>query len=357
MHNWADLGNQPMGDTTTPPVGQTSTLNTVSPPVVSTQLYNYDTNLDDDPGRTIGKGASGATDTDPGKSVSFLYGVNQTSTITGTAYVTVDAVPEGNDPALRGGESGCLSSGRDVDGVADHRAGRPAGAGSIRSQRVPQPVVHDPDYRVVQHRGEQAHPGRRPSEPGIDSEDAACLRHGELHGRPPTSLHNREPVMSSLLSALARSGKVVRDDRGITLAETIVAMALMLVVSGIVGAAFVSNSNGTTQITDDARGQQDMQIVGERITRDIRMARGVDSGSTDSYLVIWIDNNSNYPARRRRDRHLEVRVGRRGPLPSDPLRRRRQFQGGGEHRHQRFLQSHLHLHPRPARARSQVQCW
>ena len=100
--------------------------------------------------------------------------------------------------------------------------------------------------------------------------------------------------MSSLLSALARSGKVVRDDRGVTLAETIVAMALMLVVSGIVAAAFVSNSNGTTQITDDARGQQDMQIVGERITRDIRMARGVDSGSTDSYLVIWIDNNSNY---------------------------------------------------------------
>ena len=85
-----------------------------------------------------------------------------------------------------------------------------------------------------------------------------------------------------------------RDDEGMTLVELLVAMVLVGVLGAIVTAAVMMSHDQVRIADDEATGLADTKIVVERLGRDIRGSRGVDPGATESTLVLWIDNNSDY---------------------------------------------------------------
>jgi prepilin-type N-terminal cleavage/methylation domain-containing protein len=91
-------------------------------------------------------------------------------------------------------------------------------------------------------------------------------------------------------SLLAR----LRGDEGMTLVELLVAMILVSVLGAIVTAAVMMSHKQVRIADDEATGLADTRVVVERLGRDIRGSRGVDAGATDSNLVLWIDNNSDY---------------------------------------------------------------
>ena len=87
-------------------------------------------------------------------------------------------------------------------------------------------------------------------------------------------------------------------ERGLTLVELLVTMVLLGVVSAICVAAFLSGSNTVGRVDDDARGQGDQRVMSERLSRDLREARGIDTPAAGvdpkKQLTIWIDGNANY---------------------------------------------------------------
>jgi prepilin-type N-terminal cleavage/methylation domain-containing protein len=84
------------------------------------------------------------------------------------------------------------------------------------------------------------------------------------------------------------------EESGFSLVELLVAMVLLGILGSVVAVA-VSMSHRQLRVTDDeATGLSDTRVVVERLGRDIRGSRGVDAGATDSSLVLWIDNNSDY---------------------------------------------------------------
>ena len=97
-------------------------------------------------------------------------------------------------------------------------------------------------------------------------------------------------MISGLRDRLARRP----GDDGVTLIELLVTMVLLSIVLGIAASAFQATAKVYTATDDDATGLADARKVAERMGRDIRNARGVDSGATASQLVVWIDVNSDY---------------------------------------------------------------
>lgn len=85
-----------------------------------------------------------------------------------------------------------------------------------------------------------------------------------------------------------------RGDQGITLIEQMVVIVLLSIVLTIAMSAFQASSKVFNSTNDDSTGLADARKVSERMGRDIRNARGIDTGATTSKLVIWIDTNSDY---------------------------------------------------------------
>jgi Tfp pilus assembly protein PilW len=87
-----------------------------------------------------------------------------------------------------------------------------------------------------------------------------------------------------------------RDDRedGTSLAEMMIGMFLAALLGTLVMQAFIASSKGARHVSDDATVQQQQQTVVERMTRDLRVARGIDATSTASKVVVWDDLNSDY---------------------------------------------------------------
>lgn len=101
-----------------------------------------------------------------------------------------------------------------------------------------------------------------------------------------------------------------RSEDGVTLVELIVVMALMSVVSFISFAALDSSTRTLGNIDDESQGLADLKVVVERLSRDLRAARSVETPTDDngtpadpsddtpgdpaSALKIWIDADSNY---------------------------------------------------------------
>jgi type II secretory pathway pseudopilin PulG len=92
-----------------------------------------------------------------------------------------------------------------------------------------------------------------------------------------------------------------------TLAEVLLTMGLLGVLSALVSTALV-NSHRLIRVTEDqTAGLQDVRVAAERLTRDVRGARsvlcnpagtdpalaGADPGCT-YHLQVWVDYDSNY---------------------------------------------------------------
>ena len=69
-------------------------------------------------------------------------------------------------------------------------------------------------------------------------------------------------------------------DEGISLVETLIGMFLAAILGTIVMQALIASSQGARHVSDDAAVQQQQQTVVERLSRDLRVARGIDSTST-----------------------------------------------------------------------------
>lgn len=83
-------------------------------------------------------------------------------------------------------------------------------------------------------------------------------------------------------------------DAGVTMIELMVTMLLTSIVLTLAVSAMSGSAHVYTATSDDSTGLGDARKIAERMGRDIRNARGVDTGATASKLVLWIDSNSDY---------------------------------------------------------------
>jgi prepilin-type N-terminal cleavage/methylation domain-containing protein len=83
-------------------------------------------------------------------------------------------------------------------------------------------------------------------------------------------------------------------DAGLTLIELLIVMFLTGIVSTIVLFSMKGVYAGQRTADNEATGLSDVRTVNERLGRDLRDAREVYQGATQSQLVLWIDYNSNY---------------------------------------------------------------
>lgn len=92
-----------------------------------------------------------------------------------------------------------------------------------------------------------------------------------------------------------------------TLVELMVTVLVMGIISAMSLAVFQSGSQTVGRVDDDVRGQGDLKIVTETLSRDLRAARGVDAdvlaipATAPDYvptykkrLKIWIDSDADY---------------------------------------------------------------
>ncbi len=108
------------------------------------------------------------------------------------------------------------------------------------------------------------------------------------------------------MRSVASPSRCARAQRGMTLVELLVAVFMLAIIGAISVAVFMSSSETYGRTDDDVRGQQDIKAVTERLTKDLRAARGIEGGqsatatlpalpaSNASQLVVWIDANSDY---------------------------------------------------------------
>jgi prepilin-type N-terminal cleavage/methylation domain-containing protein len=87
---------------------------------------------------------------------------------------------------------------------------------------------------------------------------------------------------------------------GMTLIELLVAITLLGVVSSLVVTGVQQAGRVLVHTDDENRGLQDAKVILDRLSRDIRQARGVvcDGADGDTYctehLQLWIDDDSDY---------------------------------------------------------------
>lgn len=86
----------------------------------------------------------------------------------------------------------------------------------------------------------------------------------------------------------------LRDESGVTLVEIAITLAIFSMVSALLMNTLATTSTATAHVDDQNRGLADLQVVTERMSRDLRVARGVDPFATTSQLTLWIDSDSDY---------------------------------------------------------------
>ncbi len=100
-------------------------------------------------------------------------------------------------------------------------------------------------------------------------------------------------------------------EEGVSLLELVIVMALLTVIGSLLATSLSSSSEAAAHIDDQDRGLADLRVVTERMSRDLRAARAVDTGATESQLTLWIDDNSDY--RRQPDESVTWRIPDGGP--------------------------------------------
>jgi len=89
-------------------------------------------------------------------------------------------------------------------------------------------------------------------------------------------------------------------DAGLTLVELLVTLVLTGVVGSLVLAAVVRAGDVLVHTEDENKGLQDAKVILERMSSDVRQARGVvcDAAAADPtcrfHLQLWVDANSDY---------------------------------------------------------------
>lgn len=97
-----------------------------------------------------------------------------------------------------------------------------------------------------------------------------------------------------------RRGRRTSRDLGMSLIELLVSMTILGVVSSLVVVGVQQAARVLTHNDDENRGLQDAKVILDRLSRDIRQARGVvcDGAGGDTYcrehLQLWIDSDSDY---------------------------------------------------------------
>lgn len=86
----------------------------------------------------------------------------------------------------------------------------------------------------------------------------------------------------------------LRGESGVTLVEIAITLAIFSMVSALLMNTLATTSTATAHVDDQNRGLADLQVVTERMSRDLRVARGVDPLATTSQLTLWIDSDSDY---------------------------------------------------------------
>ncbi len=85
----------------------------------------------------------------------------------------------------------------------------------------------------------------------------------------------------------------MRGDDGISLAETMTAMALFTVV-GAMSAGFLVSQHGTTRRFEDTRQSTNtVRMASDQLSREAREARAVRYGSSGSRLLLWVDTDGD----------------------------------------------------------------
>ena len=102
-----------------------------------------------------------------------------------------------------------------------------------------------------------------------------------------------------------------RDERGVSVTELIIAMAIFSIIGSVALGGLGSSSRTLGQVDDEVQGLQDLRTVTERVARDLRQARGIVAtypagavlegvnvggqvASDATKVTIWIDANSDY---------------------------------------------------------------
>lgn len=89
-------------------------------------------------------------------------------------------------------------------------------------------------------------------------------------------------------------GRRRRDDRGISIAELVIAMMIFSLVGVMAVSGLSSSTRSIGQVDDEVQGLQDLRVVSERLSRDLRQARGIDASSNANQVTIWIDADADY---------------------------------------------------------------
>ncbi len=88
--------------------------------------------------------------------------------------------------------------------------------------------------------------------------------------------------------------RLAQQDSGLTLIELMVTMALASVLGLVLVVGVQNNQQLHRSTVDESSGLADVKTVVERLGRDVRSARSIDSAATQSKLVLWVDYNSDY---------------------------------------------------------------
>lgn len=99
-------------------------------------------------------------------------------------------------------------------------------------------------------------------------------------------------LISRLVRKLAHLG--AHSERGVTIVEMMATLTILSAVLGITLSFINGSASVLGNVEDATEGLRDVNILTDRLSRDLRDARGINSTATTDNLTIWIDYNSNY---------------------------------------------------------------
>ncbi len=79
------------------------------------------------------------------------------------------------------------------------------------------------------------------------------------------------------------------DERGMSLAEVLVAMVITAIITMAVTAGAIAVYRGRNYTTQDSDSLSSLRIAMDRFEREVRQARRIYSDSTDKIVHLWVD--------------------------------------------------------------------